>query len=153
MNHENSTQFMCHLLQNDKIEYYQDLWGSLVEIKEYIEESHLFRRLVQCKECGQLFFFEFYEWIDWTNGDDPQYWTWIPVKNVLEADILNKGDSLHLNVLFGLHRDWPSGVPQAPSYATLCHKPTGKNERFLTANCSAMEILYAEMEPKDRNNN
>ena len=31
--------------------------------------------MLECRECGQLYFFEFYERIDWDSGDDPQYAT------------------------------------------------------------------------------
>jgi len=136
---------LCHLLQNDEVEYYTDLHNSLEEVKEYIHESHLWRHLKRCKECGQLFLFEFYEWVDWENGNDPQYDTWIPVKNIHEADKLNKLTPTELNAYFGLHRDWPSTVPVAPDHAKLCHKPKGENEKFLIANCSAMDIYKAEM--------
>lgn len=117
-----NSQNLCHLLQNDEIEYYTDLLGSLAEVKEYVHESHLFRHLKQCKQCGQLFFFEFYEWIDWANGNDPQYCTWIPVKNEQEATELNKLTPMELNAYFGLHRDWPADVPIAPTHAKIFGK-------------------------------
>jgi len=59
-------------------------------MKTYIDESHLWRHMLKCKKCGQLYFFEFFEQIDWKNGDDPQYCTFIPVKDIAEADELNK---------------------------------------------------------------
>ncbi len=48
----------------------------------YDDESHLRRYLLKCRECGQLYFFEFYEQIDWEKGNDPQYTKFIPVSNV-----------------------------------------------------------------------
>ena len=33
-------------------------------LETYADESHLKRRLLRCRECGQLYFHEFYEWID-----------------------------------------------------------------------------------------
>lgn len=142
---KNNPQNLCHLLQNDEVDYYNVLHNALEEVKEYIHESHLWRHLKRCKDCGQLLFFEFYEWIDWEKGNDPQYCTWIPVNNVSEADNLNKLAPVELNAYFGLHRDWPSTVPIAPDHANLCHKPKGENERFLMANCSAIDILEAEI--------
>jgi hypothetical protein len=44
----------------------------------YADDSHLSRRLLKCRECGQLYFVEFYEEIDWLDGKDPQYVTYIP---------------------------------------------------------------------------
>jgi hypothetical protein len=140
---KNNSQNLCHLLQNAEVDYYTDLHGSLEEVKEYLHESHLWRHLKQCKKCGQLFFFEFYEWIDWANGNDPQYDTWIPVKNEQEATELNKLSPLELCIYFGLHRNWPADMSKAPDCAILCNKPVGKNEKFLTANCSALDILNA----------
>jgi len=145
MDKNNSPPVLCHLLQNDEVEYYTDLHNSLEEVKEYIHESHLWRHLKRCKKCGQLFFFEFYEWIDWEKRNDPQYDTWIPVKNDQEAYALNKLTPMELNAYFGLHRNWPADMPQAPDCATLWNKPTGKYERFLRPNCSAIDILNAEI--------
>lgn len=49
-------------------------------IETYVYESHLWRYLLKCRECGQRYFFEFYEEIDWVDGNDPQYSTYIPVE-------------------------------------------------------------------------
>jgi hypothetical protein len=46
----------------------------------YADDSHLSRRLLKCRECAQLYFFEFYEEIDWLDSKDPQYVTYIPVE-------------------------------------------------------------------------
>ena len=55
----------------------QDFFG---RIDTYVDESHLMPDLLKCRECGQLYFFEFYERIDWEDGNDPQYLTYIPVE-------------------------------------------------------------------------
>jgi hypothetical protein len=34
-------------------------------IDTYVDESHLMRFLLKCRECGQLYFFELYEEINW----------------------------------------------------------------------------------------
>ncbi len=36
----------------------------------YADESHFQRYLLKCRECGQLYFFEFLEEIDWSHGKD-----------------------------------------------------------------------------------
>ena len=38
----------------------------------YLDESHHIRKLLQCRECGQLYFYAFTEEIDWQGGNDPQ---------------------------------------------------------------------------------
>ena len=37
-------------------------------VETYVEEAHWWRYLLECRECGQLYFFEFYEQIDWEGG-------------------------------------------------------------------------------------
>lgn len=65
-------------------------------LKVYVDESHIFRYLLKCKKCPQLYFFEFYEEIDWEKGNDPQYSTYVPVLNIQEADKINNYSQLEL---------------------------------------------------------
>jgi hypothetical protein len=53
--------------------------GRFETVETYEDDSHLRRALVKCRECGQLYFYEFYEQVDWDDGDDAQYSTYIPV--------------------------------------------------------------------------
>src|SRR5580704_14008283 len=41
-------------------------------VEEIIEESHFSRSVFKCCECGQLYFYEFYEVVDWKDGNDKQ---------------------------------------------------------------------------------
>lgn len=50
------------------------------ELERYIDDSHLIRSLYKCRECGQLYFYEGYEWVDWDKGNDKYYSTFIPVQ-------------------------------------------------------------------------
>ena len=59
-------------------------------LKIYNNESHLLRYLLKCLECGQLYFYEFYEEVDWDKGNDPQYSTFIPIKNENDAEEFSK---------------------------------------------------------------
>ena len=59
-------------------------------LETFVDESHLSRDLLKCKECGQLYFAEFYEEIDWEDGDDPQFWTYIPVQTGVEIEMLKR---------------------------------------------------------------
>ena len=54
-------------------------------VEEYADESPLRRYLLKCRECGQLYFFEFCEAIDWQKGNDPQYAKYVPVSTVKES--------------------------------------------------------------------
>ena len=91
------TQIQCHLFEKtpskEDIEY---IHTHFKHIKEYVDESHLFRYLLKCDKCGQLYFYEFNEEIDWQDGDDSQYNTYIPVKSEEEADEMNKKNSFEL---------------------------------------------------------
>jgi hypothetical protein len=62
------------------------------EVVEVFEDSsHSVRSLLKCRECGQLYFAEFYESVDWDEGDDSQYSTYVPVQTQDETDALKKG--------------------------------------------------------------
>lgn len=74
----------------------------------YEDDSHLIRRLLKCRECGQCYFYEFYEEIDWENGNDPQYRTYIPVETEEEIEELKKSSSFELlRFTPRLQRDFP----------------------------------------------
>jgi len=91
---KNPTQ--CHLWQAKTLAA-KDLYGCFEQIQELGEEdTHHRRALLRCKSCGQLYLYEFYEWIDWEGGNDPQYRTWIPVESREEAEELNKADYIGL---------------------------------------------------------
>jgi hypothetical protein len=57
-------------------------------VAQYADESHFQRYLLKCRECGQLYFFEFQEEIDWSHGKDPQFTTYIPVSSIEQATAL-----------------------------------------------------------------
>jgi hypothetical protein len=84
-------------------------------IDTYADESHLRRYLLKCRECGQLYFFEFYEWVDWEHGNDPQYSKYIPVPTVEDAQMLRKASQTEL-LLFSpsLNIDFPRDA-EAPT--------------------------------------
>jgi hypothetical protein len=56
----------------------------------YEDDSHWMRTLLKCRECGQLYFYEFYEVVDWKNGNDCQYPTYIPVETNVEIETLRQ---------------------------------------------------------------
>lgn len=78
----------------------------------FFQDSHESRTIVRCSECGQLYLKDFYEEVDWVDGDDPQYWTYIPVDSKEEAEVLNKKNRFELqSVIPKLNRDYPKGEP------------------------------------------
>jgi hypothetical protein len=57
-------------------------------VEEYVDDSHHERSLWKCRECGQLYFREWYEHVDWDEGDDKIYTTLIPVQTMDEVAAL-----------------------------------------------------------------
>lgn len=75
----------------------------------YVDDDHWFRRLLKCDECGQLYFYEFYECVDYDKSNDPQHRKWIPVASEDEALALLKNSSAELNAHSPcLRSDWPA---------------------------------------------
>lgn len=59
----------CHLW-TDKYLGQADL-SPLRRVTEYIHDDHLIRALMECSQCGQKYYYEFYEEIDWEGGKRP----------------------------------------------------------------------------------
>jgi len=77
-------------------------------VEEYEDESHLRRYLLKCRECGQLYFFEFYEEIDWDEGNDPQYTKYVPVGSAADgAELARLSPAALLSVTPRLCIDFP----------------------------------------------
>lgn len=82
----------CHLWVNPNLDGFK-----FERVETYTESSHFDRGLLKCPECGQLYYWEFYEEIDWDEGNDKMYSTYIPIdydKTLIEE--LNKKSSLEL---------------------------------------------------------
>jgi hypothetical protein len=76
------------------------------ELACYEDSSHLSRSLYKCKECGQLYFFEWMEWVDWEGGDDRQYSTLFPVQTQEEIEAMKQASFFDLmNYYPRLHVD------------------------------------------------
>jgi hypothetical protein len=71
------------------------------EVASYEDSSHLERALYMCLECGQQYFFEWYEWVDWDGGNDRCYSTLIPVQTQEQLEALKQTD------MFSLMRYYP----------------------------------------------
>jgi hypothetical protein len=111
-------------------------------IDTYASESHLRRYLLKCRECGQLYFFEFYESIDWENGNDPQYSKFIPVATMDDAEMLKNASpgelprfSPSLNIDFPKDAEaptvyWVGKFPPAPVSALQAAKNPGFGRSF-----------------------
>ena len=86
-------------------------------VEQYAHESHWAQSLLRCRKCNQLYYFVFREEIDWDDGDDPQYSTYIPVESKTVAEQLKKLTSLELlAVVPRLHKDFPKAAKKPNVY-------------------------------------
>ena len=87
----------------------------LVEV--VFEDSHSWRNILRCRECGQLYLYDFFEMVDWEDGEDPQYWMWIPVGSPEEAaEIKGLPTEALSDVYPRLQRDYPKGATAPKLY-------------------------------------
>jgi hypothetical protein len=97
----------CHLWQMEHLTP-ADLHGCFERVEQFMDDSHHTRSLLKCRRCGQLYFYEFYEWIDWEGGNDPQYQTYIPVESQEDIDsLLNTNEFTILSFSPRLQSDFP----------------------------------------------
>jgi hypothetical protein len=79
--------------------------------------DHWWRNLLACRTCGQLYFHEFYEEIDWGGGNDPQFTIFVPVKDRPEA--LAMAAMAPGRVTVGrahLRKEWPAELEKPRVY-------------------------------------
>jgi|GEM_PF-2967649 len=99
----------CHLWKKENISN-SDLHSSFKVLETFSEDSHLSHRLITCKDCGQLYLQEFYEEVDWEDGEDPQYVTYVPVKDRNQAIKIHRSGVLMSQIFRpSLKCDWPKG--------------------------------------------
>jgi hypothetical protein len=99
--------------------------NSLSHLEELIDESHFHVMILACPQCNQRFISVFTETIDWTGGDDPQYWTLLPITEPEADSLVQQRDSLSetkLNALGpgrrSLWRNHPKAVPARVLWGT-----------------------------------
>ncbi|HMX33228.1 MAG TPA: hypothetical protein PKC66_13390, partial [Leptospiraceae bacterium] len=79
------------------------------------EDVHFERSLKQC-DCGQLYFYEMIEFIDFERGEDPIYRTLIPIADEQTAVSLNSKSKFELINFLSLRYDWPNNEKNARVY-------------------------------------
>lgn len=102
----------CHLWSIEDLTD-GDLDNAFDVVETFSKDSHFSRRLIKCKDCGQLYLREFYEEIDWIDGEDPQYMTYIPVKSKKEAKAINQAGLFEFQTFFPkINMNWPKDKPR-----------------------------------------
>ena len=96
-----------------------DAWqarNSLVTEHDLIDESYFHVMIQFCRDCSQRFVSVFTETVDWVDGDDPQYWTVLPITTEEAVQLVERGASLtegEVHTLGSsrhcLQRDYPKG--------------------------------------------
>ena len=87
-------------------------------LAELVDESHFSIQILACRACGQRCAKVFTEFVDWSGGDDAQYWSVIPLTGD-EADELSKqGEAAEIKRIEAfsagrpyLQADFPTGKP------------------------------------------
>ena len=77
------------------------------DVKCYLNSYHNTRELKKCKVCGQLYFAEYYEEINFSGDEDDVYYTFIPVDSVEMGDRLNDLSMLELGGFLGIFMNFP----------------------------------------------
>lgn len=90
--------------------------GFLKRKAVYMDDIHLIRALMECSLCGQKYYYEFLEEVDWENGNDAQYRTYIPIEgDAATIEALNQMSSTQLLALTPrLQDDWGKDDPVKP---------------------------------------
>lgn len=108
----------CHLMDLAGLAA-KDIIGPMETVKAYQDESHLIRMLYRCSRCGQLYFYEFYEEIDWVDSEDPQWRTMIPVADEASAGLLNRMPPMSFGAYPAIRMDYPKeAMTLVPPYWT-----------------------------------
>jgi len=99
----------------------EEAWAARLTLKQeiqIIDESHFHVMVLRCPSCSQQFLSIFTESIDWEDGEDPMYWTTLPIL-ASEARILAQGNLVSENEFNSigsdrrsLRRDFPKDFPK-----------------------------------------
>jgi hypothetical protein len=88
-----------------------------------VDDSHFIVRIVRCRACSQGFIYIFTEFIDWEDGNDPQYVTLMPVTGVEAAAFTDGTLPVQEAGALGKDRrhlvdDWPASGGRRLRWAT-----------------------------------
>lgn len=88
-------------------------------LETFVKESHWWRYLLKCRECGQVYVFEFLEEVDWVDSDDPRYCTWIPIETDEEVQRVKAAGQLDMRSFIPhLCDDRPKGAERKVYWVT-----------------------------------
>jgi hypothetical protein len=109
-------QFGCARCFQAPAEAVSEARRDFAQIVRLVDESHLIVRILACPDCGQRFVSVFTEMIDWSAGDDAQYWSVLPLTLEESEQLTAQGEQVDLRMIeaLGRHRrflqiDFPTG--------------------------------------------
>lgn len=108
------TPSQCRLWRDPQATLGQKMDAVFELADTFCEESHWWRYLLVCRDCGQHYLFEFYEEIDWAAGKDGIYTTYLPVTGAASAR--------------ALHRETAAGMLSRHAPALIADSPLGSSE-------------------------
>jgi len=95
-----------------------------IEVSRLIDESHFVVRILECPHCCQRFVSVFTEMIDWSEGDDAQYWSVLPLTVAESEQLISQGENVEIQLIESLGRDrrylqvdFPTGKPKRMLWA------------------------------------
>ncbi len=110
--------FGCHVCWPTDAEAAHAASRGLKTVAQLIDESHYHVTIRACHQCGQAFLAVFTETIDWTEGEDPQYWTLLPIQSEEARDLISQGETVSEAAINSLGKgrrclqhDYPKGKP------------------------------------------
>lgn len=97
----------------------------LTRVVTLVDTSHFSVRIAACAGCGQQFLSVFTEQIDWEDGEDPQSFTLLPLRDDEAAALVAEGENVsdtRLEQLApgrrSLRQDWPKGGSEVTFWAS-----------------------------------
>lgn len=85
----------------------EEAWNAVRDLGIYarlVDESHFNILLRRCSACGQQFVSVFAETVDWSDGEDPQAWTVLPIS---EQEAASLQAATEQDVISGVYSRWP----------------------------------------------
>ena len=106
----------CELWRDPETALARPMKDQFERAETLFQDSHHWRYLLVCRGCGARYMLEFYEEIDWDDGDDPSWVSYVPVQS--EAQLVAMRAAFEPLALRGfppyLQMDHPKGAPKAP---------------------------------------
>jgi hypothetical protein len=87
-------EFGCEICWPDDARAAWAARDGLIRLNDLIDESHFIVAILGCPICAQRYVSIFTETIDWEGGNDPQYWTLMPVTEAEASGLIQRGTSL-----------------------------------------------------------